>query len=879
MKKTRNILISVLIIIALFILIGNLYGNIIEYNEIGYTSAYFTDLTAKAGVYVATFAVILILLYVNLFFVKKCLKATNEHFKMEDDKVKINIFTLIAAVLCAVVIGNINYETVLLFINKTPFGDVDAVFGKDISFYMFELPFYKLISDILSIAFLAGGLYSVLLYYIYSLKEDISEIKEKEGIISHLIISGVLFVCVKAFSIYLKGFEILFGNFTSDLTGAGMTAVVFKKFFYNIAPFLVIVFSVLLLVFLLKRRKKPFIITLLTLPIFLGIFMVSTWVFQSLYVSPREVTVEAPFIERNIEATKKAYGIDQIDEKIFNIEYNLTAEDVEENAFTVDNIRITDNNATLTVANALQATRGYYSFGDVDILPYEINGEKRGLSTAVRELDISKLDETSRSYINTKMRYTHGYGIVMSHINSVTPEGQPDYIIQDVPLNISDEAPAIKVPQIYYGEYTNDYSIVGTSYNELDYMQDGETIETSYEGKGGVKLSLLNKAYYSAQKKDWMMLVSGYINSDSKILVNRNVVERARKIAPYLYYDSDPYVVVNDEGRLVWIIDAYTLSDKYPYSQKYLNINYIRNSVKVTVDAYDGTVNFYITDENDPVAATYKSIYPDVYRTDFPSDLAKHIRYPEFLFKIQMEMYESYHVTDPETFYSKSDIWLTAKEKYNNSQEKDVEPYYNIMKLTEDGESDMVLMLPFIPKAKQNLIAWVGVSSNYETYGDMVVYKFPEGSPVNGTLQIENLISSDPEISKQISLWDQGDSNVMKGNLLVIPIENSIIYVEPLYITSGTDSSIPQVKRILMAYGDKVVMGENLKQAFSMLFGEAAVVESEDLNSDTESSYNGEDLREIRAIYSEIKTAFESGNWELFGIKMEELDKALGKEG
>ncbi|MDO5479743.1 MAG: UPF0182 family protein, partial [Clostridia bacterium] len=403
---------------------------------------------------------------------------------------------------------------------------------------------------------------------------------------------------------------------------------------------------------------------------------------------------------------------------------------------------------------------------------------------------------------------------------------------------------------------------------------DGKTVETSYSGEGGIMLTPLNRIYYSAKNFDWMMLISGYINSDSKMLLNRNIIKRAQKIAPYLLFDSDPYMIVNDEGRLIWVIDAYTLSDRYPYSQMYSDINYIRNSVKVTVDAYDGTVNFYITDENDPIAMTYGKIYPDVYKSGLPEDIAAHIRYPEFLFKIQMEMYESYHVTDPETFYSKSDIWLTAKEKYNNSQEKDVEPYYNIMHLTNKEETDMVLMLPFIPKAKQNLIAWVGVSSNYDSYGEMVVYKFPEGSPVNGTLQIENLISSDPDISEQISLWDQGDSNVMKGNLLVIPVENSIIYVEPLYITSGTESSIPQVKRILMAYGDRVVMAKSLDEAFSMLFGKVPGEEAEEEIVDESFELAG-DIEAIRRVYSEVKAAFEQGNWTLFGEKMEELEEVL----
>ena len=876
MKKVKFL--SVIIALAAILLIGGaFYGDIVEFGEIGYKTVYFTNLVAKSLIYISVFILFALVLFINKFFVRNILKETNSHYKLDDNKGKIVFFTLIGALVCSVIIGEINFSTVLQYFNKTEFNEVDAIFGKDISFYIFELPFFKMISDIISVALISGFIYSAALYFIFSDRKNETIKFTLTGKWAHLLTDALLFVCIKAFSLYLKGFEMLFGKFSSNLTGAGMTKVTLFKGFYSIAPVVLILSVVLLIFFINKRKIKPAVITVASVVGALALFFVAVFLFRTLYVEPREVTLEAPYIADNIEATRKAYDIDGIDERIFNIEYNLTAEDIKANSSTVENIRITDNNANLTVANSLQATRGYYGFSDVDIIPYEINGQKRGISTAVRELEVDKLDETSRSYINTKMRYTHGYGLVMSHINTVTPEGQPDYIVQDVPLKSTDEAPYISVPQIYYGEHTDNYSVVGTSYKELDYMKDGVTVETSYSGKGGIKLNMLNRAYYSARYSDWMMLVSGYINSDSKLLLNRNIRERASKVAPYLLFDPDPYIVVNSEGRLIWIIDAYTLSDRYPYSQNYADINYIRNSIKVTVDAYDGTVNFYVTDETDPLAMTYSKIYPDVYKKGFPEDLAAHIRYPEFLFKIQMEMYKNYHVTDPETFYSMSDVWITAKEKYNNSEEKDVEPYYNIMHLDEEGEADMVLMLPFIPKAKQNLIAWVGVSSNYNTFGDMVVYKFPEGSPVNGTLQIENLISSDPEISKQISLWDQGDSNVLKGNLLVIPINNSIIYVEPLYITSGTDSSIPQVKRILMAYGDKVVMAESLDEAFGMLFGET-VISEENNTAENENFDNSGDIEEIRRIYSEVKSAFEGGNWALFGDKMEELEKALGNQ-
>ncbi len=873
MKKIKGIFILAILVILL-LLSGILYGSVIEYGEIGYTSAFFTDLFAKISSYVFVFLILTLALFLNYYLVSKNLEKSGDFLEFSSHKGKIKLLTFLIVVFSAFTIGNINYETILTFINKTPFGEVDALFGKDISFYIFTLPFYKLILGVLSFAVGAGTIYSAVLYFIFSLRGSISLIVEKERAAVHLITNALIFAAIKSFSLYIKRYEILYDEFSHGLTGAGMTDSVLWKGFYTFSPFFLFGLVILSILFLAKRKKKPFIISVVTYPVVYALFLVLSFAFQGLYVEPREVTAEAPYIVNNIEATKKAYRIDDIDERIFNISYDLTIEDIRKHPETVENIRITDNSANLTVANALQATRGYYSFLDMDILPYDIDGQKRGISTAVRELDTDRLDEGSKSYINTKMRYTHGYGVVMSNVNSVTEEGQPDYLVEDVPLKISKDELKINVPQIYFGEYTDDYAIVGTDYNELDYMREGASVETRYEGEGGIKLTPLNRLYYAVKEADWMMLFSGYINSESKILINRNIMERAEKIAPYLLYDSDPYIVINDEGRLIWVIDAYTVSNKYPYSQKYSSINYIRNSIKVTIDAYSGETNFYVTDKTDPIALTYQKIYPDVYKNhELPLDVASHIRYPEFFFKLQMEMYENYHVEDPETFYSRSDVWLTAQEKYNNSQEKDVEPYYNIMKLSGDGETDMVLMLPFIPKAKQNLIAWVGVSSNYDTYGEMVVYKFPEGSPVNGTLQIENLISSDPLISEQISLWDQGDSNVMKGNLLVIPIENSIIYVEPLYITSGVNSSIPQVKRILMAYGDKVVMAKDLSEAFTMLFGEGNIKEETEIIIP---GVESENIAHIKDIFGEIKTAFANGNWTLFGQKMTELEKALG---
>ncbi|MDP4133509.1 MAG: UPF0182 family protein [Bacillota bacterium] len=873
----KKILFLAGILIIALIIFSNIYGNIVEYSEIGYLSVYFTNLIAKVSIYIGVFIVCYLFLLINLGIAKGVFRKLN-HDELNQYKTIIAIATVVVALLCAFAIGSLNYEKLLLYFNSVNFGAKDPIYGKDISFFVFSMPFYKMMVQILGTATVVSTLYTALIYVLFLSKDRINDLFLPINAITHAVVNLILAVSVRAANILIKGFELPLGYFSADLKGAGFTDILFWKIFYLVEPVILVACSVLAIVFLIKRRKKLFIITVAIAPALFIIFAILTSAVQNLYVAPREVTAEAPYISNNIEYTKKAYGISNIEERTYDVNYNLTLNDIKNDTGTIENIRITDNDANLTVANALQAARGYYTFKDMDILPYTINGKTRGVSIAVREMDQSKLDESSKNYINLRLRYTHGYGAVMSTINTVTPEGQPEYIVKDVPLNTSQGAPKINVPQVYYGELTNDYVIVGTSYNELDYMKEGQSVETEYKGKGGVRLSPFNRLFYCLSKGDIMMLFSGYINSDSKVLVNRNVIERASKIAPYLMYDSDPYIVVTEDGRMKWVIDAYTITDRYPYSQPYYgNVNYIRNSVKVIVDAYDGTTEFYITDKNDPLIMAYSKIYKNLFKNeDLPSDIASHIRYPEFLFKLQMKAYSSYHVNEPDTFYSKSDLWVTAREKYNNSSERDVEPYYNIMRIVGQDD-DMVLMLPFIPSAKQNLIAWVGASSNYKTFGQMVAYKFPEGSPVYGTLQVENMISSDPEISKEISLWDQGDSNVMKGNLLVIPIEKSILYVEPLYITSGNGTSIPQVKRIIAATSDKVVMAKTLNEALVLLLGgnnqDLAKMQGATTGITGTNEY---DINTIRERYKEVKKAMETGDWSALGGAMSALEKSIG---
>ena len=454
-------------------------------------------------------------------------------------------------------------------------------------------------------------------------------------------------------------------------------------------------------------------------------------------------------------------------------------------------------------------------------------------------------------------------------LNKVTEEGQPEYLIKDIPTYSETGMSKIEQPRIYFGEHSNDYAIVKTKYSELDYMEGDRTVEYSYDGKAGIKLNLFNRFSFAVRCGDPMLLFSGYITGNSKILCNRNVISRVKKAVPFLKYDKDPYVVIDYDGRIKWVIDAYTTSDKFPYAQKYDGVNYIRNSVKAVVDAYDGNVEFYITDTDDPVIRVLSRMYPGVFHEDeLPLYISEQMHYPEYLFKLRSEVYKSYHITEPEALYSRSDIWVTAKEKYAGGESVDVEPYYNLMKLDGEDSESLVLMQPYTPQGKENLVAWMAVGSGADNYGKTVVYRFPKGKTVYGTLHIENKIDNDPNISKEISLWDQGGSNVIKGNLLVIPIKESLLYVEPIYITAKNSAALPEVKRIAVAYGDKVAMEPTIGEALDVIFANKTPSAGDDEEKTLEML-----IDEASKKYNEMQSYSANGGYKAFGAALDELGK------
>ncbi len=865
-----------LVILAfLFILGTNFAAKVLEIGEIGYLDVYFKNLSTGIVTGIISFGILFVVFAVNLFILRKNLiKIWGTPSIMSSPKSPFIISFAFSIVLAIVVTLKI-YPLYLQYYSSLPFGSVDPIIGQDIGYYVFQRPFLSETCEAIQLVLLFQIVYSFVIYSISYLKTDFLMYKElfKEScILNHLLTDVTVYFISLAISFKFTAESILFGEF-GTLSGAGFTEVMVWQNYYRIAPF-VLIFVIVVSFILLKRGKlRHTAITLSCVPAFWIATLLVATVVQLWFVKPYEVSMQRYYINHNMNATKAAFNLENVEMREFDADDDLTLSDLAENSKTIENIRITDINQTLVATNSLQSLRSFYTFTDTDIIPYDIGGKKTPLMVSVREFDEDKLQQSAKSYINKKLRYTHGFGIVANQTNSATEEGQPNYIIKDIPTLSSDGAPQITQPRIYFGEKTNDYVLVGTKYNELDYIEGDKTIEYSYDGRAGIPLSFINRIIFSANKLDPMLLMSSYITGESRLLTNRNVLDRVKKAAPFLSFDNDPYIVINDDGTLSWVIDIYTTTNLYPYSQTYNGINYIRNSAKAVVDAYDGSVTFYITDMTDPIIRVYSRMYPSLFSFDsMPQSVYSQCRYPEYMFKVQAEVFKMYHVSEPEALYSNSDVWVCAKEKYAQDETTDVAPYYNLMDI--GAGDDLVLMQPYTPQGKENLVAWLAASSRFESFGKLTAYTFPKGKTVYGTLHIENKIDNDPSISKEISLWNQGGSKVIKGNLLVIPIKNSLLYVEPVYITAKNSAALPEIKRIVVAFGDKVAMEPTLRQSLEVLFGAKQPTVSEALS---EEKTVDELINDAVLKYGEIENFSADGNFESFGQALDELGEIINK--
>ena len=729
--------------------------------------------------------------------------------------------------------GSARWRDYLRYFYQVDFGTTDPIFSKDISFYLFNLPVYEFIQGwFISLLFMT--LIGVVAIYAINFLPDIQRGQwqpfQQPALRQHVALVGALWLAVWAAGYWLDIYNLLYSP-RGVVTGASYTdmnaslwALRAQMLFVGLAA-LAVTYNIF------RLELRPALVAG-------GLWLATTLLLGGLYpgllqryaVEPNEIERERPYIEYNIEYTRLAFGLDKVEVRPFTVGDDITETDLAENEALLKNVRLWDYRPLQATYQQLQALRTYYQFGEVDIDRYQIDGEQRQVMLAVRELN--KADLPFSSWVNRNLEFTHGYGLVMNPVNRVTVDGQPEFFIKDLPPKVSIDLP-IDRPEIYYGEMTTDAVFVSSGREEFNYPSGDENVYSSYEGLGGVPLdSYLKRLAFAIRLGETNVLLSDEIDSGTRVQFHREITQRVKQITPFLELDTDPYIVVWN-GRLVWMLDAYTLSDQFPFATPIGNINYIRNSVKITVDAYDGTVTFYIIDENDPIIQTYARAFPTLFQTldEMPEGLQTHIRYPEGLFNIQMQQYLKYHMEDVRVFYNQEDKWEVPNEIFDTEQlPQPIEPYYVTMPLPGTDEPEYLLILPFTPAEKSNMIAWAAARNDLPQYGQLIVYELPKQEIILGPIQIEGRIDQVPEISEQFSLWDQRGSNIIRGNLLVLPVNDSFLYVEPIYLESET-SALPELKRVIVASDTRIVMRTTLDEALTALLDAApiaAVVETDE---------------------------------------------------
>jgi uncharacterized membrane protein (UPF0182 family) len=825
-RGTRFRIWTLIIIIAIIYLAAqfgiDLYTDFLWFEHLNFESVFLTKLWARVGVGLAV-AIPFALVFLINTLIARWQSVRNVLFFSEETLVAQRFVVWViwgVTLFFTWVVGSAasaNWLLFLRFLNQQPFELADPIFKMNVGFYIFSLPFYHFAQTWLVIV-LFLSLLGALAIYALAQQNNLAEgrVVVLPHVHLHLSILGALIFFTFAWGHWLELFDLMYSP-RGVAFGASYTDINVSMPALWVMVGVAIVSGVILLINTLLRRAA---LSLLAIFLWIIVGIVGTGfipgIIQRYVVEPNELARETPYIENNIEFTTAAYGLGEIKERDFPQLESLTHQKVADNEATLKNIRLWDYRPLSQTYQQIQAIRLYYKFFDIDLDRYLINGELRQVALSARELDKSQLQ--SPTWVTQKLQFTHGYGVVVNPINEVTSEGLPQLWVKDLPPKVSVDL-AIERPEIYYGESAGDYVFAQTTEREFDYPSGDENVYASYQGAGGVVLdSYLKRLAFALRLSDMNMLLSQEFTPQSRVLWHRNIQRRVQQVAPFLDYDRDPYLIIGPDGHLYWLQDAYTTSDRFPYSEPSGNINYIRNSVKVLIDAYDGTLTFYIVDSEDPLVKTYAAIFPRLFTpiSQMPDWLKAHMRYPEDLFRIQADLYRTYHMRDVNVFYNKEDLWQVPMETFSGNTQP-VEPYYVVLRLPDEPENEFVLIQPFTPNNKDNLIAWMAARSDGEHYGELVIYRFPKQELIFGPLQIEGRIDQNPEISSQITLWDQGGSEVIRGNLLVLPIGNSLLYVEPLYLRAE-QGQIPELKRVILASGDQIVMRETLAEALLALF-------------------------------------------------------------
>lgn len=825
----RAVGIVALLLAALLILVVTASGQIADFlwfDALGYGSVFLTAVGARWTLAVAGGVVAFAFVLVNLVVARRIGGPRVPAYIPREEWVGPgagpNWAVVLAAGAIALIIGLAlasEWTTVLLALNAERFGLTDPVFGNDISFYFFTLPLLRLAHSVaLSLVFLT--LVAVVVTYVILLAGEGMRAALSRPVVGHASVLAALLLLLFAGSYWLDRYDLLFSAGRA-VYGAGYTDVNVRLPALEILSVITALGALMLLGNLWIRAVWPLAVAAGAW-VGLSIALLGLWpaAIQRFVVEPSELSNELPYLERNIAFTRRAFGLDAIDERPFNPRDELTAADIARNTQTLANLRLWDYRFLRDTYNQIQSIRLYYEFPDIDVDRYVINGQLRQVMLGARELVQARLPDRAQNWVTRRLQFTHGYGVAMSTANEVTPEGLPRFLIRDVPP--VGEIPVTR-PQIYFGERTDGYVIVNTTVPDLefDYPRGEENVSTEFMGAGGVRLDQPWKRLLFAWRfADGNIVLSQYLGPNSQILFARTIRERLARIAPFLLIDPDPYLVV-DNGRLVWMLDGYTTSDLFPYTEPFRRgdrtIRYIRNSVKATIDAYDGSVTLYLADPDDPIIRAWARIFPGMIRplSEMPATLLAHRRYPELIFTIQATMFQTYHMTDPQVFYNREDQWSIPTDVYGAGT-LPMEPYYVILRIPGETREEFVQILPFTPNRRDNMIAWLAARSDGEHYGKLVAIRFPKDRVVFGPAQIGARINQDPVISSQFALWNQQGTRVGRGNLLVIPIEQTLLYVEPIYLQAER-SQLPELKRVVLATATKIVMEPTFEEALARL--------------------------------------------------------------
>jgi uncharacterized membrane protein (UPF0182 family) len=829
MKK--GLIWGVSILVVIFMLIGLMSSFIIDYQwfgEVGYLGVFFTSLKAHIMIFAPSFAVIFLLVDFYLRYLRRnYFKAENLSYTKKQLRFQgriINIGSAVLSLITSLMFTNLFWYRILEFLNATDFNIKDPIFGLDAGFYVFRLPLLQAVLGVLiTIIVILTGI-TLAFYALLKARDKISSLRgfingedspQIRFIARQLATFGAILLLLLSGVFYVKALNLVYSP-RGVAIGASYTDVHVTLPMYRIISVGCIISAFVVAIAIIRKKIKWVIFTGAFIIILMFSEVLISGAVEKFIVAPNARDKEMPYLTYNIDLTRKAFGLDSIEEKSLNVDNTINAAGIEKNKDTVDNIRITEFSQSLEVYNQIQAIRNYYKFNDVDIDRYSINGALRQVFIAPRELDTSGGDPRFQTWQNKHLFYTHGYGAVMSYTNAVASTGLPEFLLKDIPA--VGNGVKLDRPQLYFGEINDDYIIVDAKSNEIDYPSGNENKENRYEGTGGIKLNPLNRILFAINNGSANFLLSNDITSNSKIILNRNIVNRIEKIAPFISYDSDPYLVVSN-GRMYWIIDGYTMTNRFPFSEVYNGVNYIRNSVKVVVDAYDGKVDFYLSDTNDAIAKTIGKIYGGIFKdlSSMPEDLRSHLRYSEDVFLLQARVYEKYHMKNPGIFYNSQDLWSIAKYKDNSGQDVEVEPVYQVMRLPGEADEEFLLTIPYTIAKKENMVSWLAVRMD-KNLAQAVVVKFPEDKAIYGPQQFNSKINTDTAISSSLTLWGQQGSQVIFGETNIIPIENSLLYVKPLYLKAQGGKSLPELKRVIVQLGDRIVMADNIHQAFASLF-------------------------------------------------------------